>query len=222
MFNLKKSYSLDNINNLVYRKMYKTSSLEKLNTSTDFDITTLREYVGNDNLLKKNIIRSCNMYCGTYYINLTETIKKYFKKSTKKKEIYVAIKTNDSMGINKIHNILAYCIITYKQDNNKYLIKLNETKGSIGYRYVDIKGAIAILGSNHKSIIDSSLNIAYLNVICALTPDIIPILPIFKYRFKYLSVDFSSLLNYERLPESQLSASSYLLCHIRDMTKNLL
>ena len=120
------------------------------------------------------------MYCGKYYIHMKETIKKYFNKKGNK-DIYIAVKNNNISGINKIHNILGYCIITYRKDYGKYLINITRNNKSLGYRYVNKKNAIELLGNQYLNL-KSELNIAHLNVICALTPDIIPILP--EYNFK--------------------------------------
>ena len=51
---------------------------EPLNQShLHFYIVELNNFVGEDKILQKNIISSCNMFCGKYYINMKTTIKKY-------------------------------------------------------------------------------------------------------------------------------------------------
>ena len=57
-----------------------------------FHIVELNYFVGEDKILKKNIINSCNMFCGKYYINMKTTMKKYLGKKTNNKEIFVAVK----------------------------------------------------------------------------------------------------------------------------------
>ena len=72
----------------------RSKSLNDLNFKfdNDFIILTLNEYVKNDKKLMKNIINTCNMYCGKYYINIKNTFQKYLKKKLKNKEIYVVVK----------------------------------------------------------------------------------------------------------------------------------
>lgn len=141
----------------------------------NLEIKELKTYVGNDKELKKNIIASCDMYCGKYYIHMKGTIKQYFKK-TQNKDIFVIVQKNISTGINKLFDILGYCIISYKKNYDKYLVNINRNQKFIGYRYVNQKNARELLGDKfrYRGI---NLNIAHLNVICALTPDKIPILP---------------------------------------------
>lgn len=154
----------------------------------NLEIKELKTYVGNDKELKKNIIASCDMYCGKYYIHMKGTIKQYFKKN-QNKDIFVIVQKNSSTGINKLFDILGYCIISYKKNYDKYLININRNQKFIGYRYVNQKNAREILGNQfrYRGI---NLNIAHLNVICALTPDKIPVLP----KLEYISI--RNCLNY--------------------------
>ena len=120
------------------------------------------------------------MYCGKYYINMTETIKKYFKKQ-QNKDIFVLVKDTTSLGINKLLDIMGYCIISYKKDFGKYLVQINRNQESMGYRYVNEKNARDILKDRFQKTY-THLNVAHLNVICALTPEQIPLLPELKDR----------------------------------------
>jgi hypothetical protein len=178
---MNRSKSLNNLSNSHNCELKKTFSQLNLLYSQEFDIVELGDYIGTDKQLKKNIISSCDMYCGKYYIHMKETIKKYFKKKGNK-DIYIAVKNNNISGINKIYNILGYCIITYRKDHNRYLINITRNNKSLGYRYVNQKKAQELIDDQYKNL-KSELNIAHLNVICALTPDIIPILPEYKFKF---------------------------------------
>lgn len=159
----------------------------------NLQIKELKEYVNNDKQLKRNIISSCNMYCGKYYIHMDDTIKKYFKKKGNK-EIYVIVK--DDSNHDKLKNILGYCITTYTQDFNKYLIKIYRNNEFLGYRYVSERNVNELLGNKYQKLHTSQLKIVKINVICALTPDEIPILPIKKLFHKSMSKSLLNIIKY--------------------------
>lgn len=159
----------------------------------NLQIKELRDYVNNDKQLKRNIISSCNMYCGKYYIHIDDTIKKYFKKKGNK-EIYVIVK--DDCNYDKLQNILGYCITTYTQDFNKYLIKINRNNEFLGYRYVSERNANELLQNKYQKLHNSQLKIAKINVICALTPDNIPILPKKKILHKSITKILFNIVEY--------------------------
>ena len=160
-----------------------------------FNILELNYFVGEDKILKKNIINSCNMFCGKYYINMKTTMKKYLGKKTNNKEIFVAVKKKDCKGIDKINNILGYCILTYRKERGNCLVNIQRNNKSIGYRYVSIKKAREMLGNNF-SCKKETQNLARLNVICALTPDKIPILPEFSCK-NFISY-IKNYINYKK------------------------
>ena len=91
---------------------------------------------------------------------------------------------------------MGYCITTYTQDYNKYLIKIYRNNELLGYRYVSERNANELLQNKYQKLHNSQLKIAKINVICSLTPDNIPILPKKKILHKSITKILFNIVEY--------------------------
>ena len=92
---------------------------------------------------------------------------------------------------------MAYCIISFHNDENKTLINIYKNNVNIGYRYIDYKKSFDILGNSFKRNSKKNFQKAHMSVICALTPDLIPICPSFsKFNFKNLRQSIKNTFKY--------------------------